>query len=109
MTATRPPVSAWTRFASEEAILEGLAPSLVLGGHKTPRAVYARWRAWQRLREAYPKSSGLAIAKLCGFDHSSLLHAEKRLATGDPKFAAPRPNKIAQFLRRPLQATRPTA
>lgn len=104
---THPPASAWMRIATEEAIRSGLRPADVLGGtHRRPVA-YARWRAWRALKEAYPKASLLGIGTVSGFDHTGVRYGLMRLAGLNPK--KKRPNKIAQFLPRPLQATGPTA
>lgn len=102
---THPPESAWLRFASEEAIREGLRLADILGARKGRRVAYARWRAWQRLRDEYPRCSVLGIAKVSGFNHTGVRYGLIRLAGGAPKARAPRLKKVAQFLPRPLQSS----
>jgi len=98
-----PPQAAWLRIAAEEAQRSGLRLAGVLGGSKQRPYVYARWRAWQRLQDEFPRASLAGMGRTTGFDHSSVRWGLMRVSGGDPALAAPRIRQIAQFLPRPLQ------
>lgn len=74
-----PPTEAWFDFASEEARKLNCRPADVLGPSKRRRHVVARWRAWHALKQAYPYCSVAGIARVTGYDHTTIRYGIRRL------------------------------
>lgn len=74
-----PSLALWVAMASEEAHKAGLAPSMVLGPSRKSKAVWARWRAWERILDHDLRYSFAGVARTTGWDHTTILAAMKRL------------------------------
>lgn len=72
----------WIAAATLAAQEGRVSPSDVMAGVIRPNITAARWRAWKALLEANPKLSVAGVARVSGFDHSSLLHSFRK--TGYP-------------------------
>lgn len=79
-TGLRPKTALWLAIAAEEATKARLPISAVVGWSKKDAAVLARWKAWRRILDSDSRISVLSLAKVCGFDHTSILYAMRRLA-----------------------------
>lgn len=83
MTLIRPQRPVPTRFiwitAARKAALEAdIAPHLVIGADTGRKAVQARWSAWEAMYGDGSRYSINGIAKVTGFDHTTILNAKRR-------------------------------
>lgn len=75
-----PPNRVWIAAARQAAREAGVRPSLVLGDCRSRNACRARWVAWKRILDGNPRYSIAGLARVAGWDHSSILYAMRRLA-----------------------------
>lgn len=78
----RVPAELWQASALREAVRARIPLEAVTGRALEWGAVLARWRAWKRVLDADPDYSVLSLAKVSGFDHTTILYAMKRLKDG---------------------------
>lgn len=76
------PAELWHASAIREAVRARIPLEAVTGRALEWGAVLARWRAWKRVLDANPDYSVLSLAKVSGFDHTTILYAMKRLKDG---------------------------
>ena len=77
--SVEPPAELWTSIAIEEAVRAFLPPNAVLNGDKRHRASLARWRAWKRLLDMPENFTIAGVARVSGWDHTTILYGLKRL------------------------------
>ncbi len=77
--ASTPTKGEWIGAATKEAIAACVEPSAILRGSRERRHIYARWRAWQRLLDENPSYCPVGIAKVSGFDASTVWNGLWRL------------------------------
>ena len=75
-----PSPAIWIETASRHATAARIAPREVLAGYKSWPHVHARWRAWREILETYPRLSQAGVARISGFDHTTLRSGLLRLA-----------------------------
>lgn len=69
----------WHRIASEEAAKANIRIAHVVGPSNVRAHAQARWRAWRRILDENPHCSIAGVARVSGWDHTSLLSGLKRL------------------------------
>lgn len=82
--ATQPPVSAWLSAAHAAARETLTKPSDVLAGSTKGRCALARRIAWQAVLDAFPDVSIAGLARVSGFDHTSILSSLGRRKASRP-------------------------
>ena len=75
-----PSLAVWLAAATQAAQESGVSPSLVIGPSRKCQATWARWNAWKRILDANPAYSIAGLARTCGWDHTAILYALKRLS-----------------------------
>lgn len=73
MHKTEPSRESWIDAATGAAAAFGLRPSDVLGGKLGAKYAKARSIAWQAVLEAFPKVSVAGLARVSGYNHTSIL------------------------------------
>lgn len=74
-----PPDVVWIAAATEAAREGRLSPGKVLSGDKQPKYCEARWRAWKSVLAIDPVYSVGGLARVSGWNHTSILAGLKRL------------------------------
>ncbi len=74
-----PTKAVWIDKASIRARELRQAPREVLAGAKGKKPSLARWRAWKDVLDEFPCCSIAGVARISGFDHTSVLHGLRRL------------------------------
>lgn len=69
----------WVQIASQKAREARIRPSDVLAGCRYPAAVRARWEAWDEVLGLNPHYSIAGVARVSGFDHTTILNGLSRL------------------------------
>ncbi len=69
----------WRATAFQVAQEAGISESIILCG-TSRKAARARWVAWQRILAENPQISILGLARICGFDHTTILHGLARIS-----------------------------
>lgn len=77
-----PPADEWVEIATQHALEAGLSPGEFLAGCKLRRASKARWRAWRAILDRDHRYSVAGVARVSGFDHTSVLHGLAQVAAG---------------------------
>ena len=71
------PKALWVAIATQEALLARVRPSLVMGTCARKDVCTVRWKAWKRVLETDPRYSVFSLAKICGYNHATILRALK--------------------------------
>lgn len=69
----------WIAIATRHAEEARIKPSKLLAGCRTKPACIARWKAWEAVLASNDNYSIAGVARVSGFDHSSIIHGLKRL------------------------------
>ncbi len=78
----RPSYRSWFDAACIAARDHDVLVARVVGNCRRKSTTKARWAAWHALVTKNPNYSINQIAKVGGFDHTSVLHAMRRIAEG---------------------------
>ena len=70
----------WIAAARAEAKEANVSVRAVLAGSRLKHHCVPRWRAWRRVLTDNPRFSVLGLARVSGWDHSSILHGLTRLS-----------------------------
>lgn len=82
-TLNQPTSDEWIQAASVEAAQAGVRVGDVLAGDRRPGPCVARWRAWKRVLDSNPRYSIIGVARISGFDHSTIIVSQRRLRALD--------------------------
>lgn len=79
----------WIKAATDQAIKAKVRPSDVMAGSRTRAISFARWRAWKAVLDENPHVSIAGVARISGFDHTSVLNGIARLAGRESNYTDP--------------------
>lgn len=90
-----PPADVWIATATKHAKALGVNPIEVINGDKksTRPTIMARWRAWREMLKLYPESNVSGLARVTGFDHSTIFFAMKHFESRKRKYERKHPPK----------------
>jgi hypothetical protein len=74
-----PTADEWLAIATKQAIAANVKPSKLLAGCRTKKACVARWKAWKEILASNDNYSIAGVARVAGYDHSSVIHGVRRL------------------------------
>lgn len=77
--ASQPARALWINAAKAEAAASDVRTKDILCGVRLHKVVRARWRAFRAVLQQDPNCSIYGLARLSGFDHTSILHGLARL------------------------------
>lgn len=75
----KPPHQVWVNAAKAEAAASGVKAKEIICGVKRQPVAEARWRAFRAVLDQHPECSIYGLARVSGFDHTSILHGLARL------------------------------
>jgi hypothetical protein len=76
--------SDWIAIATQKANEVKIPPGIVLAGAGGYAGVVARWRAWREILDIHPQLSIAGVARVSGFDHTTILYGLRRLNGASP-------------------------
>ena len=83
--AYSPPPEIWRIIVRQTAREARVGAREIMGYNPSQNVVWARWTAWKRLLDEYPQYSIAGLARVSGWDHTTILHGLKRLSGEKPR------------------------
>lgn len=78
--AMQPEADVWIAAATKQANYLKVPLNQVLGYNPSRKASRARWKAWKAVLDSDPRYSIAGLARVSGFNHSSLMYGLSRLS-----------------------------